>query len=119
MPPSTVPPPESVASEGGSTRVGLLTKCSNHSSVDAPEIGLQAISKALLNSAIARFFAFQERSSGFDYIGAGAVRLPSAREQRREEVAAYSAAAVAVPRATSVTHSTRGDVPPYGDVVET
>ena len=33
---------------------------------------------------MARFFAFQER----DYIGAHAVRLPSAREQRRAEVAA-------------------------------
>ena len=81
----------------------------------AREIGLQTISKALLNSVIARFFAFEERSSGFDYIGAGVVRLPSAREQRREEVAADSAAAVAVPRASSA----RGDVPPDGDVVET
>ena len=73
----------------------------------AHEIGLQAISKALLNSVIAPFFAFQERSSGFDYIGAGSVHHPSAREQRRAEVAADSAAAVAVRRANSA----RGDVP--------
>ena len=38
--------------------------------------------------------AFQERNSRFDYISAGAVRLPSAREQRRAD----SAAVVAVPR---------------------
>ena len=115
------------------------------------DTGLQALSKALLNSVIARFFAFQERSYGFYYIGAGAVRLPSARSlaeacrniqiqiqiqnmtdtcdtgQTRNklleqwvhltsrDVAADSAAAVAVPRATSA----RGDVPPHGDGVET
>ena len=66
--------------------------------------GTLAISKAHLNSVIARYFAFQECSSGFDYISAGAVRLPSAREQRRAEAAAT---AVAVPRATSA----RGDGP--------
>ena len=61
-------------------------------------------------------------------VGAGAVHLPSAREQRREEVAADSAAGVAVPRVTSIfgiwylvfrATLARGDVPPDGDVVET
>ena len=77
----------------------------------APEIGLKAISKALLNSVSARFFAFQERCSGSTT--AVAVRFVAICSWA--EVATTSAAAVAVPRAALA----RGDVSPGGYVVET
>ena len=76
----------------GDVRKGLFGAASH-----ARETGLQAISSALFSSVLARFNAFQDRSSGFGYDGPAAAPIPVARERQFARPRAAVAAFVAAP----------------------